>query len=164
MNTNRQTIPKICTGGAIAAIYAILTLLLQPISFGYGGVFQCRISEALTLLPVLSASAVPGLAIGCLIANLLGGAALPDIIFGALATLLGAVLTRRFAQKRLLAAMMPVIINTLVIGGVLSVLYHLNYFYAALTVLPGEFIACIPIGLTLLKICEEPFNKILPKT
>lgn len=164
MKNTHDTIPKICIGGAVAAIYAMLTLLLQPISFGYGGVFQCRISEALTLLPVLTASAVPGLAVGCLIANILGGAALPDIVFGTLATLLGAVLTRRFSQKRLLAALMPVIVNTLIIGGVLSVLYHLNYFYAALTVLPGEFIACIPLGLTLLKVCEEPFNKILPKT
>ena len=73
---------------AIAAIYVVLTVAFAPISFGE---VQIRFAEALTILPFFTPAAVPGLFVGCLIANILGGAILPDIIFGSLATLIGAV-------------------------------------------------------------------------
>ena len=74
----------------IAAVYVVLTLLFRPISFGE---IQVRIAEALTILPLFTPAAVPGVFVGCLIANIIGGGILPDIIFGSLATLIGAVLT-----------------------------------------------------------------------
>ena len=74
----------------IAALYVVLTLVFQAISFGE---IQVRIAEALTILPVFTPAAIPGLFIGCLIGNVIGGSILPDIIFGSLATLIGAYFT-----------------------------------------------------------------------
>ena len=71
----------------IAAIYVVLTVLFAP--FGFGEI-QVRIAESLTILPLFTPAAIPGLFIGCMIGNIIGGAILPDIIFGSLATLIGA--------------------------------------------------------------------------
>ena len=83
-------IKHIVRGALIAALYALLTLEVQPLS---SGLVQLRVSEALCVLPWFTSSAVPGLFLGCLIANLAVGAMLPDIIFGSLATLIAAYLT-----------------------------------------------------------------------
>ncbi len=110
-------IRSLCLSGVIAALYAALTLLLAPISFG---AVQCRIAEAMALLPVLMPQAIPGLFVGCLIANLYTGS-LVDIVFGALATLLAAICTYLLRRKPLLAAACPVVINAVAVGAVLSV-------------------------------------------
>ncbi|HQA97894.1 MAG TPA: QueT transporter family protein, partial [Clostridia bacterium] len=94
---------SLAAGGLVAAAYIALTLLFAPISFSQ---IQFRISEALTLLPVLSPAAVPGLFIGCLGANLLTGQPWQDVVFGSLASLAAAVFTHRFRQKLWLAALM----------------------------------------------------------
>ena len=83
----------ITVSAVIAALYAALTLLLQPVA--YFGAAQCRLSEGLTLLAFLMPEAIPGLAVGCLAANILGGGALPDIILGTLATLAAAACSAR---------------------------------------------------------------------
>ena len=145
----------LCQGAAIAGLYAVLTLLLLPISFGAGGSFQLRVSEALTLLPVFSPAAVPGLFVGCLLANCLCGAPLPDILFGSLATLLAAALSRKFRKNVYLAALMPVLCNTLVVGGMLSWVYGLPLPYACLTVAPGEAAACFLLGIPLCRGLEK---------
>ena len=80
----------------IAAIYVVLTYVFAPFSFGE---VQVRISEALTILPVFTPAAIPGLFIGCLVGNILGGAILPDIIFGSIATLIGAFFTWKLRKK-----------------------------------------------------------------
>jgi uncharacterized membrane protein len=100
----------------VAALYAAVTLLFAPISYGP---VQFRVSEALTLLPALFPQAVPGLAVGCLIANLLGSATPWDVIFGTLATLLAAALTRRFRKNVWLAGAAPVLCNAVIVGLVL---------------------------------------------
>ena len=82
----------------IAAIYVVLTYVFAPFSFGE---VQVRISEALTILPVFTPAAIPGLFVGCLVGNILGGAILPDIIFGSIATLIGAIGTYMLRQQRL---------------------------------------------------------------
>ena len=97
----------------IAAIYVVLTFIFAPFSFGD---IQVRISEALTILPVFTPAAIPGLFVGCLIGNILGGAILPDIIFGSLATLLGACgtfLLRKHHQ--ILCVLPPIIFNMIII-------------------------------------------------
>ncbi len=76
----------------IGAIYVVLTLLFAPLSYGE---IQIRFSEALTILPFFTPAAIPGLFVGCIIANLFGGAIPVDIIFGSIATLIGAVFTYR---------------------------------------------------------------------
>ena len=75
------TTRSLCVSAIIAALYAAATLLLAPISYG---AIQCRLSEALTLLPMLLPQAIPGLFVGCLVSNLLSpmGMNVLDIIFG----------------------------------------------------------------------------------
>ncbi|NOY89172.1 MAG: QueT transporter family protein, partial [FCB group bacterium] len=82
---------QISLAGLIAALYVVLSLVFMPISFG---VYQIRIAEALTVLPFLTPAAIPGLFIGCLLANIFGGMGWLDIVFGPLITLLAAVATR----------------------------------------------------------------------
>lgn len=101
---------------SIAALYAALTLLFAPVSYGP---VQFRISEALTVLPVLFSSAVPGLTLGCLLANILGSATPWDVVFGTLATLLAALFTRCLRRNIWLAAAAPVVCNAVIIGLVL---------------------------------------------
>jgi len=144
----------------IAAIYVVLTLIFQPFSFGE---IQVRISEALTILPVFTPAAIPGLFVGCFISNMLGGSVLPDIIFGSMATLLGAVFTWLLRNKsRYLAPLPPIISNTLIIPFVLRYAYGINlpiYFMMA-TVGIGEVISCGVLGLILHASLYKYRNKI----
>ena len=78
---------RLTTGALIAAVYVVITLLFAPISYG---AVQVRIAEALSILPFFTGAAVPGLFVGCLLANIMGGAVIWDILFGSLPTLIGA--------------------------------------------------------------------------
>jgi len=101
----------------IAAIYVVLTYVFAPFSFGE---VQIRIAEALTILPVFTPAAIPGLFVGCIVGNILGGAILPDIIFGSIATLIGAFFTYQLRNKnRFLAPLPPIIANTVIVPFVL---------------------------------------------
>ena len=144
----------------IAALYVVLTVMFQPISFGD---MQVRISEALTVLPAFTPAAVPGLFIGCLIGNLLGGAILPDIIFGSLATLLGALFTYLLRkQSKFLAPLPPIFFNTLIVPFVLRYAYKINLpiLYFMLTIGIGEVISCGILGLILYTALQKYRHKI----
>ena len=133
----------------IAAIYVVLTLVFAP--FSYGEV-QVRISEALTVLPFFTPAAIPGLFIGCLISNILGGAIIPDIVFGSLATLLGAIFTYLLCNKtRFLAPVPPIVANVLIVPFVLRYGYQvpLPIPLMMLTVGIGEVISCGVLGMLL---------------
>lgn len=133
----------------IAAIYVVLTLLFAP--FSYGEV-QVRLSEALTILPVFTPAAVPGLFVGCLLSNILGGCIVPDIIFGSLATLTGAVFTYLLRnQSRFLAPLPPILANALIVPFVLRFGYQvpLPIPFMMLTVGIGEVISCGVLGMIL---------------
>ena len=136
----------ILRAAVIAALYAALTLLLAPISYGP---LQLRVSEALTLLPILTPAAIPGLFVGCLAANLLGGATALDVVFGSLATLAAAILTRRFRERPLVAALPPVAGNAVVVGAVLTYAYNLPFWLTVLEVGAGQLGACYALGLPL---------------
>ena len=133
----------------IAAIYVVLTIVFAPFSFGE---VQIRIAEALTILPVFTPAAIPGLFIGCLLSNLLTGAAIWDIIFGSLATLLGAVFTYLLRKHEKLAAIPPILSNTLIVPLVLKWAYGVPDAlpYLFLTVGLGEVISCGIFGMILL--------------
>ena len=88
MKNRDPKVLRITQGAVIAALYVVLTLVFAPISFGP---VQVRIAEALCILPMFTPAAIPGLFIGCLIANLIGGGIMLDVIFGSIATLIGAV-------------------------------------------------------------------------
>ena len=133
----------------IAAVYVVLTFVFAPISFGET---QVRISEALTILPVFTPAAVPGLFVGCLLGNMLSGAYLPDVIFGSLATLLGAIGTRALRNASpFLAPLPPIIANALIVPFVLRYTYGvaLPIPLMMLTVGVGEVISCGGLGLIL---------------
>ena len=132
----------------IAALYAALSIVFQPISYG---LVQVRVSEALTVLPFLWAEAVPGVFIGCLLANIWGGYGLLDIILGSAATLAAAILTR-YAPNKFLAASSPVVVNALVVGVYLSYILNVPTVMSVFYVGCGQAIACYAIGLPMLNL------------
>ncbi len=128
------TTRSLCLSAVIGALYAALTLLLAPISYGP---LQLRLSEALTLLPMVLPQAVPGLFVGCLIANLYTGM-ITDIIFGSLATLIAAIGTYLLRKRPFLAAACPVLANTLIVGLMLALTSNLPIPLTMLQVGLGE--------------------------
>jgi uncharacterized membrane protein len=146
-----RALRALCRGAAIAALYVLLTYLARMLGLDSQAI-QLRFSEALCVLPLLTPTAVPGLTVGCLLANLLVGAPLPDVLFGALATLLGAVGTYLLRKRSpYLAVLPPILANTLIIPLVLKFAYGLDGtipFFAA-TVFAGEVLSVGLLGLLL---------------
>lgn len=137
------------TGALIAAMYVVITVIGAAYSFGQ---VQVRLSEMLTILPYFTPAAIPGLFVGCLIGNILGGAVLPDIIFGSLATLAAALGTCALRNKSLfLAPVPPVVCNALVVPFVLKYAYQvpLPIPFMMLTVGAGEIISAGVLGVVL---------------
>ena len=135
--------------GVIAAIYVALTVAFAPFSFGE---IQVRLAEALTILPAFTPAAVPGLFVGCLLGNMLGGAVLPDIIFGSLATLIGAVGTRMLRRSHpFLAPVPPILANAVIVPWVLKYAYAIDLPIPLmmLTVGIGEILSCGVLGMVL---------------
>ena len=155
MNNLPQNHTNTLTRAAIiAALYAALTLLLSPLSFG---LMQIRVSEALTLLPMVLPEAVPALAVGCLIANLLGGATAIDVVFGTLATLLAAVCTRLLLKRRFAAMLMPVLFNGVIVGAVVHTAYApgVPLPLCMLSVAAGEAVSCLILGPMMLRALDR---------
>ncbi|KJS82307.1 MAG: hypothetical protein JM58_15285 [Peptococcaceae bacterium BICA1-8] len=152
---NIKAITKI---SLIAAIYAALTIGLAPLSYNF---VQLRVSEALTILPFIMPQSILGLFIGCAIANIYSGLGIYDIVFGSLATLVSAYLTRKMPSKWL-APLPPVIINALVIGFMWSYFADMPFYLTAGYVALGQIGACYLLGLPLLHLLEksELFKKI----
>lgn len=145
-NSNKKVL-FMAQAAMIAAIYVVLTIIFAP--FSYGEV-QIRISEALTILPVFTPAAIPGLFVGCIISNILGGCIVPDIIFGSLATLIGAVFTWQLRNRnKFLAPLPPILSNTIIVPFVLRYGYQiaLPIPFMMLTVGIGEIISCGVLGL-----------------
>ena len=145
-------------GALIAAVYVVLTFVFAPISFGE---IQVRVSEALTILPLFTPSAIPGLFVGCLIGNIAGGAMVPDIVFGSIATLLGAFGTYLLRkQKPFFGTLPPIIANTLIVPPVLRFAYGvpLSVPFLMLTVGIGEVAACMGLGLLLYLVLKRYRN------
>ena len=143
-------------GGMVAAIYVVLTLIFQPISFG---AIQFRIAEAMTLMPVMTPYAVPGLFVGCLLANWLGGGIWFDVVLGSIATLLAAVCTRKFRDRPALAAIFPTLFNGLIVGPVVYFAYVRapgdpvsvpTLLFNMGTVALGELVVCYVLGLPMI--------------
>ncbi|OPX42235.1 queuosine precursor transporter QueT [Ruminiclostridium hungatei] len=147
---------RLTVSAMIAAVYLALTMLFFAISFSP---MQSRLAEALTVLPYFTPLAIPGLFVGCLISNILGGNGIWDIVIGSLATLLSAFLTYKLTfdrpRRKWLAPLPPVIINAVVIGAMLSVLYELPLFVTMFEVGVGQVIACYVAGFPLMLLFER---------
>lgn len=141
----------IANAALIAALYTVLTVIAAGFNLASGAI-QVRFSECLTILPFFTSAAIPGLTLGCLISNLITGCALPDIIFGTLATLLGALGSYALRRNRYLCSIPPVVSNALIIPFVLTYAYHIpgGIPFFMLTVGLGELISCMVFGQILL--------------
>ena len=158
-HTNVQ---KITFGGVIAALYVVLTLVANAFGLASGAI-QVRISEALTILPGFTAAAIPGLTVGCVLANIITGCLPWDIVFGSLATLIGAAGTRLLRKKPCIAWIPPVVSNAAIVPIVLMKVYGIEdvavfgqtfagnslWPILVLTIVIGEVISCGVLGLLL---------------
>ncbi len=149
----------ITMSAAIAAIYVVLTIVFAPISFL---AVQVRIAEALTALPMFSLAAIPGLFIGCLFGNLLGGAVVWDIVFGSIATLIGAVGSYLLRKNRWLVPIPPIVSNSLIVPFVLKYAYGMDLPIPVLIldILIGELLGCYVLGELLISIIEKTGKKL----
>ncbi len=148
----KKNVLFITQAAVIAAIYVVLTMIAAGFDLA-SGMIQVRFSEALTVLPYFTPAAIPGLAIGCLISNTVTGCMVPDIIFGTLATLIGAIGSWYLRRSKILVTIPPVIANALIIPFILTYAYHIpgGIPLQMLTVGAGEVISCVVIGSVLLR-------------
>lgn len=156
--TKNKTTYFVAYGAAIAAVYTVLTMVFAPISFGP---VQFRISEILCVLPFFTPAAVPGLFVGCFLSNLLCGAAGLDILFGSLATLIGAAGSLYLGKKsKWLVCLPPILANTIIIPWVLRYAYGSPDLIpvAMATVGIGEILAIGVLGNLLLLTLERYRN------
>lgn len=145
----------------IAALYVVLTVFINAFNLANGNI-QIRISEALTILPYFTPAAIPGLTIGCLISNIFTGAVPLDVIFGTLATLLGAMGSYALRKHPYLVPFPPIIANTAIVPLVLRYAYHLELAlpFMMLTVAIGEIISCYILGSLLLSALNKFGGKV----
>ena len=162
MNQN-PSVRKLVRCGVVAAIYVVLCMALQPLSYG---AVQVRVAEALCLLPVFGAEYIAGVVLGCFLANLLGST-IVDVIFGTLATLLACLVTYKLRDVRVKglaipASLPPVVFNMIIVGA-----FEITFFFSdgaptamlavfnAVTVGIGELISCTILGVALVKLIES---------
>lgn len=147
----------ITQAAVIAALYVILTLIANAFGLANYAV-QVRFSEALTILPYFTPAAIPGLFVGCILANILTGCMVLDTVFGSLATLVGAILTyligrymKQYPVAKWLAPIPPIVANMIVVPQVLMRVYEFpgTLIYFTLTVGAGEVISCFVFGMIL---------------
>lgn len=152
--SNNKAVYFMVYAAAIAAIYVVLTLIFLPLSFGP---VQCRVAEALCILPFFTPAAIPGLFIGCLLSNLIGTAAVLDVIFGSLATLIGAIGSYALRRNRWLVCLPPILANTVIVPWVLRYAYGSSDLIpiAMVTVGIGEILSVGVFGSILLTALER---------
>lgn len=149
---------QIALAGIIGALYAALTIILAPISYGP---VQVRVAEAMTVFPFLTPWAIPGLYFGCMAANIFGGFGLVDIFGGSLITLLAALATyflRRY-KKAWLAPLPPILFNAFGVSLYLHILAELPYWLTVLYIGVGQTIACYIIGYPMLLLLRKRWKQ-----
>ena len=146
----------VAQGAVIAALYTVSTLFINAFGLANGAI-QLRVSEALTILPFFTPAAIPGLFIGCLLSNILTGSAIWDVIFGSLATLIGAIGTYALRNYKWMAPIPPIFSNTIIIPFILYYAYKIpgSIFYFMITVGAGEVLSCGVLGMLLLFILNR---------
>lgn len=151
---NKKPVAFLTHGAAIAAVYVVLTMVTAPISFGP---IQFRISEALCILPYFTPAAVPGVFVGCFLSNLLCSSAPLDVVFGSLATMIGAVGSYALRDKKWLVCVPPIVSNTIIIPWVLRFAYGAEDLipFMMLTVGIGEVLAIGVLGNLLMVMLER---------
>lgn len=139
---------KMAMIGATAAIYAVLTVAMAPISYG---AVQLRLSEVMTLLAFVDPVFIPGLVLGNFIANLFSPFGLPDVVFGTLATFIAVFMMSKM-KSMLIASFWPTIANGLIIGLELAIFTGAPFVSTALYVALGEFLVVTVLGYPVFKV------------
>ncbi len=144
----------ICQAAVIAALYVVLTYVFSAFA---SGVIQVRVSEALTILPAFTPAAIPGLVIGCLLSNTLTGCVLLDIIFGSVATLIGALGSYALRRHTWLVPIPPIVSNMIIVPFVLRYAYGATdaFPFMIATVGAGEIISCYLLGMLLYGVLKK---------
>lgn len=157
----KQKSKFLCQGAVVAALYVVLTWLAALLGLSSGAI-QVRFSEALCILPYFTPAAIPGLFIGCILANLLTGAALWDVIFGSLATLIGAFFAYGLRRYKWLVPLPTVLANMLIVPFVLQLAYGVPdaLWYLMATVGAGEMISVYGLGMLLLFALDKRAKRI----
>ena len=148
MKMKNKKLVFICQAAVIAALYVVLTYVFSAFA---SGVIQVRVSEALTILPAFTPAAIPGLVIGCLLSNTLTGCVLLDIIFGSVATLIGALGSYALRRHTWLVPIPPIVSNMIIVPFVLRYAYGATdaFPFMIATVGAGEIISCYLLGMIL---------------
>ena len=148
----------------IAAIYVVLTMFVSALNLASGAI-QIRISEALTVLPAFTPAAIPGLFVGCLISNLMSGCLPLDVVFGSLATLLGACGSFLLRKWKWAVPVPPILSNVLIVPLILTYVYHIpgGIPYFMVTVGIGQIISCGVLGMIIYNILAKYRNVIFKK-
>lgn len=141
----------IARAATIAAIYVLVTYIFKPISYGP---VQVRVSEALTLLPLLEHSSIPGLFIGCLLSNILGNLGLWDVFLGSLITLVAAYLTSKMPGL-IFGVLPPILLNAFGVSYYLSKIYNVQYWITVLYIGLGQLISVVGLGVPLFYLIQK---------
>lgn len=154
----RSRVSSVAVAGVIAGLYAAISLALYPFSFG---VYQVRAAEALAVVPFLTPAAVPGLFIGCVVANIFGGMGWLDIVIGSLITLIAAGTTRWIFYwplgpwRKWLAPAPAVLFNAFGVSVYLAPIIGVDYWFAVQMIGVGQLVSCYVIGMPLLLLLEK---------
>jgi len=145
---------KVATAALIASTYSVVTVILGPLGYSW---LQVRIAEALTPLPFLMGfSAVAGLTVGCIVANIFSPVGIPDMIFGPLLTLFAALLSWKYNFHRMsIACVYPIIINAIGVSAYIYSFYNVPYTMSVGSIAVGEFIAVALIGYPLMRMIAK---------
>jgi uncharacterized membrane protein len=154
----------LCHAAIIAAMYVVLSFVSAALGLS-SGVIQCRISEALCILPIYTPAAIPGVAIGCLLFNLMSACAWQDVLFGTLATLIGALVAYLLRSLPYLAPLPTILSNTFIIPFVIKYAYNVDEAlpFLLLTVFLGEVISAGIFGYILMTALKPISRKIFGK-
>ena len=161
---NKKT-KALTTTAIVAALYATITLALSFIAYGP---IQFRLSEVMTLLPLINKRYIVGLTLGCFLANILGPYGVPDIIFGTIATFISVYLvylTGKYMKDKkstvLVASLWPVVVNAIIVAAQLKIFFNIPLFITMLQVGFGQFVVVTIIGVPLFKAINNKYGKYL---
>lgn len=164
MNKN-NTVKRLVRTAIIAALYAVITLVLAPISYG---AVQFRLSEIMVLLAFFDPFYIGGLTLGCFISNILGPNGVADVIFGTLATFISVYaisftgkLVKNNKISLIIASLWPTIFNGLIIGCMLNYLYQLPLILSIGEVAIGEFVVVTIIGVPVIRLIKNKYENLL---
>ena len=164
MNKN-NTVKRLVRTAIIAALYAVITLVLSPISYG---AVQFRLSEIMVLLAFFDPFYIGGLTLGCFIANILGPNGVADVIFGTLATFISVYaisFTGKFIKNNkislIIASLWPTIFNGLIVGWMLNYLYQLPLILSIGEVAIGEFVVVTIVGVPVIRLIKNKYENLL---